>query len=47
MRSGLFGYQNDSMLMRSVIDGGQVALPLAGGRNEIEELRKKNAQLQK
>ena len=28
-------------LSRSVIDGGQVALPLTEGRNEIEELRKK------
>jgi predicted dehydrogenase len=30
-------------LMRSVIDGGQVALPLTEGRNEIEELREKLA----
>jgi predicted dehydrogenase len=28
-------------LSRSVIDGGQVALPLTGGRNELDELRKK------
>jgi hypothetical protein len=28
-------------LVRSVIDGGQVALPLTEGRHEIEELRKK------
>jgi predicted dehydrogenase len=30
-------------LSRSVIDGGQVALPLTQGRNELEELRKKLA----
>jgi predicted dehydrogenase len=30
-------------LLRSVIDGGQVALPLTDGRNELEELRKKLA----
>jgi predicted dehydrogenase len=28
-------------LCRSVVDGGQVALPLTGGRNELDELRKK------
>ena len=28
-------------LCRSVVDGGQVALPLTDGRNELEELRKK------
>jgi predicted dehydrogenase len=30
-------------LSRSVIDGGQVLLPLTSGRNELEELRKKLA----
>jgi predicted dehydrogenase len=30
-------------MVRSVLDGGQVALPLSDGRHEIEELRKKLA----
>ena len=28
-------------LSRSVIDGGQIALPLSAGRNELEELRER------
>jgi hypothetical protein len=31
-------------MVRSVLDGGQVALPLADGRHEIDELRKKLAE---